>query len=151
MPGAGRPTRRGTPLKERPDGGTGAATGISGKNNGLANLTPYKPGQSGNLAGRPQGDGLMRKRLMKSFLANEKTAVAAMARRWGSTKHVQDMWELLAKLEGEMTKEAGEGARGISVIILQNAGAHPLDPEVFRDAARRKVLEAKLAHQAEEG
>jgi hypothetical protein len=32
------------------------------------------------LAGRPQGDGLMRKRLMKAFLANEKQAMAAMAR-----------------------------------------------------------------------
>jgi hypothetical protein len=124
---------------------TGTATGISAKNSGVANLTPFKPGQSGNLAGRPQGDGLMRKRLMKSFLANENAAMAAMARRWGSTKHVQDMWELLAKLEGEMTKEAGEGARGISVIILQNNGAHPLDPGVFREAARRKVLEEKAS------
>ena len=122
-------------------GAPGATTGISGENSGMANLTPFKPGQSGNLAGRPQGDGLMRKRLMKSFLANEQAAMAAMARRWGSTKHVQDMWELLAKLEGEMTKEAGEGARGISVIILQNNGASPLDPEVFREAARRKALE----------
>jgi hypothetical protein len=122
---------------------TGTATGISGKNSGVANLRPYKPGESGNLNGRPQGDGLMRKRLMKSFLANEKAAMAAMARRWGSTKHVQDMWELLAKLEGEMTKEAGDGTRGVQVIILQNNGAHPLDPEVFREAARRKVLEAR--------
>jgi hypothetical protein len=54
---------------------TEAATGTSGKNSGVANLTPFKPGQSGNLAGRHQGDGLMRKRLMKSFLANEKVDV----------------------------------------------------------------------------
>ena len=117
------------------------ATGISGKNSGVTNLTPYKPGQSGNLAGRPQGDGLMRKRLMKSFLANETQAMAAMARRWGSVKHVQDMWELLAKLEGEMTKDSAEGARGVSVIILANQGPSPLDPETFRAAARRKALE----------
>jgi hypothetical protein len=51
----------------------------------------------------------------------------------------------LAKLEGEMTKEAGEGAGGIAVIILQNHGAHPLDPEVFREAARRKVLEERTS------
>ena len=126
-------------------GAPGATTGISGENSGVANLRPYKPGESGNLNGRPQGDGLMRKRLMKSFLANEKQAMAAMARRWGSTKHVQDMWELLAKLEGEMTKEAGDGARGVSVIILQNQGASPLDPEVFRDATRRKALEARAS------
>jgi hypothetical protein len=112
---------------------TGTATGISGKNSGVANLRPYKPGESGNLNGRPQGDGLMRKRLMKSFLANEKAAMAAMARRWGSTKYVQDMWELLAKLEGEMTKEAGEGARGISVIILQTTAPPPWTP---RSSAR---------------
>ncbi len=85
----------------------------------------------------------MRKRLMKSFLANEKAAMAAMARRWGSTKYVQDMCELLAKLEGELTKEVGAGARGIEVILLNNGGAAPLDPEVFRQAARRKVLEAR--------
>ena len=123
------------------DGAPGAATGISGENSGVANLTPFKPGQSGNLAGRPQGDGLMRKRLMKSFLANEQAAMAAMARRWGSTKHVQNMWELLAKLEGEMTKDSAEGARGVSVIILANQGASPLDPETFRAAARQKALE----------
>jgi hypothetical protein len=49
-----------------------------------------------------------------------------------SPRYVQDMWELLAKLEGELTKEAGEGARGISVLILNNGGATPLDPEVFQ-------------------
>ena len=74
------------------DRATGAAAGISGKNGGLANLRPYKPGESGNYAGRPIGDGLMRKRLMKSFLANEKQAMAAMARRWASARYVQDMW-----------------------------------------------------------
>ena len=51
------------------------------------------------------------------------------------------MVELFAKLEGELTKEAGEGARGVTVILLNNQGAHPLDPEVFREAARRKALE----------
>jgi hypothetical protein len=38
----------------------------------------------------------------------------------------------LAKLEGELTKEAGEATRGIAVLILSNGGATPLDPEVFR-------------------
>jgi hypothetical protein len=80
------------------------------------------------LAGHPVGDGLMRKRLMKSFPANEKQAMAAMARRWASTRYVQDMWELLANLEGELAKEAGEATRGIEVLILNNGGATPLDP-----------------------
>ena len=120
-----------------------AATGISGKNSGLANLTPYKPGQSGNLAGRPQGNALMRKRLMKSFLTNEKQAMAAMARRWASTRYVQDMWELLAKLEGEMTRDGTDSAGRVGLIILNNQGPGRLDPEVFREAARRKALEGR--------
>jgi hypothetical protein len=77
--------------------------------------------------------------------------MAAMARRWASTRHVQDVWELLAKLEGELSTDAGEKPRGVEVILLNNQGAQPLDPEVFREAARRKVLEAKLAHHLEEG
>ena len=133
------------------DRAAGAATGISGRNSGRANLTPYKPGQSGNVAGRPQGDGLMRKRLMKSFLANEKQPMAAMARRWASTRHVQDMWELLARLEGELRKDAAETARGVGLVILNNQGRGRLDPEIFREAARRRELDAKLAHDAEEG
>jgi hypothetical protein len=127
--------------KKRVESGAGASTGISGKNSGLPNLTPFKPGTSGNPSGRPAGDGLMRKRLMRSFLSNEPQAMAAMARRWASTRYVQDMWELLAKLEGEMTKDAAEGARGISVIFFNNHGKRRLDPEVFREAARRKALE----------
>jgi hypothetical protein len=84
----------------------------------------------------------MRGLMAESFNLSRKDALAAMRRRWGSTRHVQDMVELFAKLEGELTKEAGEGARGVTVILLINQGAHPLDPEVFREAARRKALEA---------
>jgi len=43
-------------------------------------------------------------------------------------------------------KDAAEGTRGISVIFLTNQGKRLLDPEVFRETARRKVLEAKLMH-----
>jgi hypothetical protein len=83
----------------------------------------------------------MRRRLRQSFEENETQAMAAMARRWTSTRYVQDMWELLAKLEGELSKDAGEKPRGVEVIFLNNQGAHPLDPEVFRQAAQRKMLE----------
>lgn len=48
----------------------------------------------------------MRRRLRQSFEENEAQAMAALARRWGSTKHVHDMVELLAKLEGELNKDA---------------------------------------------
>jgi hypothetical protein len=83
----------------------------------------------------------MRHLMLKTLSMSEKEAVGGLCRRWGSTKHVQDMVEFLAKLEGEMTKESGEGARGVSVIILANQGASPLDPETFRAAARQKTLE----------
>jgi hypothetical protein len=84
----------------------------------------------------------MRGLMAESFNLSRKEALEAMRRRWGSTRHVQDMVELYAKLEGELTKEAGEGARGVSVIILANQGPSPLDPETFRAAARQKALEA---------
>lgn len=83
----------------------------------------------------------MRKLLLKTLAMSEKEATDALCRRWKSTRHVQDMVELLAKLEGEMTKDSAEGARGVSVIILANQGASPLDPETFRAAARQKALE----------
>lgn len=85
----------------------------------------------------------MRRRLRQSFEENEAQAMAAMARRWASTRHVQDMWELLARLEGELRKDAAENPRGVSLIILNNQGRGRLDPEVFREAARRKVLEER--------
>jgi hypothetical protein len=78
----------------------------------------------------------MRGLMAESFNLSRKEALAAMRRRWGSTRHVQDMVELYAKLEGEMTKEAGEGARGISVIILQNNGATRSTP---RSSARPRA------------
>lgn len=91
-------------------------------------------------AGR-RGDALKRRRLRESFLANEKEALAAFRHRRGSTRYRQDMAELLAKLGGELTKDAAEGVRGVQVIILNNQGEHPLDPEVFREAAERRVME----------
>jgi len=75
--------------------------------------------------------------------------MAAMARRWASTRYVQDMWELLAKLEGEMSKDGIGGAGRVGLIVLNNQGRGRLDPEVFREAARRKELEA--SQQAAEG
>jgi hypothetical protein len=85
----------------------------------------------------------MRRRLRQSFEENEAQAMAAMARRWASTRHVQDMWELLAKLEGELSKDAGENAHRVGVIVLNNTGKRPLGPEIFREAARRKALEGR--------
>jgi hypothetical protein len=97
----------------------------------------FLSGASGNPNGRPRGDALMRRKLLQSFKANQKEAMAAMARRWASPKYVQDMWELLAKLEGEFSKETGEGPRGVSVILLRNEAPLPLDPETFRAAVAR--------------
>jgi hypothetical protein len=78
----------------------------------------------------------MRKRLLESFQQNE---AAAMARRWGNPRYVQDMWELLAKLEGELGKDVANGeARGIQVIQVTTDGVHRLDPDAFRAAAAKR-------------
>ena len=45
---------------------------------------------------------------------------------------MQDMVELLARLEGEMNKDGQANTRGISLLILNNQGEQPLDPDVFR-------------------
>jgi hypothetical protein len=116
-----------------------AATGISGKNSGLANLTPLKPGESGNYAGRPRGDALMRKLLDESFQLSRKEAIAALCRRWASTKHVQDMVEIKARLDGELSKDTG--GPGVAVIILNNQGDTPLNPEVFRERVLARMRE----------
>jgi hypothetical protein len=127
---------------KRTNPATGSSTGISGENSGLANLTPFRPGQSGNLAGRPQGDARIRRLLNKSLNLSEKEALAAFRRRWASTRYCQDMAELLARLEGELNKENTDGARGISVIVIRGEGA--ISPEEFRrNAEARMALEAR--------
>jgi len=40
-----------------------------------------------------------------------------------------------------LSKESAEGTGRIQILLLNNQGASPLDPEVFREAARRKALE----------
>jgi hypothetical protein len=103
--------------------------------------TQFRPGISGNLSGRPKGDGKMRRLMAESLNLSREEALEALGRRWRSTRHVQDMVELYAKLEGELTKVAGEDARGVQVIFLNNRGRSKLDPEIFREAARLKALE----------
>ena len=116
------------------------ALGSTPKQRGGVTGKGFVPGVSGNPAGRARGDGLMRRKLMQSFKANQKEALAALARRWGNPRYVQDMWELLAKLEGELSKDAAATGSGIRVIVLNNTGPHPLDPAVFREAAAKRVL-----------
>lgn len=87
----------------------------------------------------------MRKLLLRTLAMSEKEATEALCRRWKSTRHVQDMVELLARLEGEMNRDGIDGAGRVGLIILNNQGTRPLDPEVFREAARRKALEARAS------
>ena len=75
-------------------------------------------------------------------ISEAREARPAFRRRWASTRYVQDMWELLAKLQGELSREAGENAHRVRVVV-NNTGKRPLDPEIFREAARRKVLEQR--------
>jgi hypothetical protein len=87
----------------------------------------------------------MRKLLDESFRLSRKEAFAALRRRWASTRYVQDMVEIKARLDGELSKDATQGGRGVSLLILNNQGTRPLDPEVFREAVRRKALEARAS------
>src|SRR5215467_9465068 len=73
--------------------------------------TRWMPGQSGNLAGRPKGDGVVRRLILEALRKNRKAAFKAIEARLRSPKYVQDVLELLAKLEGELSKDAQEGAR----------------------------------------
>jgi hypothetical protein len=75
--------------------------------------------------------------ILEALNLSRRKAVEAMRRRLESVKYVQDVLELLAKLEGELNKDAGEGGRGVQIILLNNQGAQPLDPETFRAAAIR--------------
>ena len=123
-----------------PAAGTASPLRTTAKQRGGVTGKGFLPGRSGNAGGRPGGDGLMRKRLLESFQQNEAAAMAAMARRWGNPRTVQDMWELLAKLEGELTKDVAKGeARAIQFIQVTTDGVHRLDPDAFRAAAAKRI------------
>jgi hypothetical protein len=85
----------------------------------------------------------MRKLLDESFRLARKEAVAALCRRWASPRYVQDMVEIKARLDGELSRDATQGGRGVSVIFFNNQGGRRLDPEIFREAARREALEER--------
>jgi hypothetical protein len=120
--------------------GSGVAAGISGKNSGRANLKPFRPGESGNRAGRPRGTAEVRRLVLEALKKNRKAAYEAFVRRLTNVKTCQEALEFAAKLDGEFSKDAGEGPRGVSVILLRNEDPLPLDPETFRAAVARRVL-----------
>ncbi|MGH3481448.1 MAG: hypothetical protein ACRELW_17780 [Candidatus Rokuibacteriota bacterium] len=80
----------------------------------------------------------MRKLLDESFQLSRKQAIAALCRRWASTRYVQDMVEVKARLDGELAKDGTAATSGVQLLILNNQGEQPLDPEVFREAAPRR-------------
>jgi len=102
------------------------------------------PGQSGNLAGRPKGDGVVRRLILEALRKNRKAAFKAIEARLRSPKYVQDVLELLAKLEGELSKDAQEGARqGVDVIVIRGEGA--IDPAEFRRNAMARMAREAMA------
>jgi hypothetical protein len=80
----------------------------------------------------------MRRLLDESFRLSRKEAIAALRRRWASTRYVQDMLEIKARLDGELTKDGTEATRGIRLLILNNQGGQRLDPEAFREAVLKR-------------
>ncbi len=127
---AGRPPRTSTPGNRRGTGGTLPPEG-----------TRFRPGISGNYSGRPAGDGVVRKLILEAFRQSRTKALEAIRRRLENPKYVQDVLELLARLQGEFAKERADEARGISVIVIRGDGA--ISPEEFRRSAEaRMALEA---------
>jgi hypothetical protein len=74
----------------------------------------------------------------------EAQVIEMIRRRLTSVKYGQDMLELLARLEGELTKSEG-AERGVAVIVLNNQGPRPLNPEVFREQMQGRVLRERAA------
>jgi hypothetical protein len=135
----GHPPRTSTPGNRRGTGGTLPPVG-----------TRFRPGISGNYSGRPAGDGIVRTLILEAFRQSRARALEAIRRRLENPKYVQDVLELLARLEGELGKEAADGDRGISVIVIRGEGA--ISPEEFRRRAdARMALEARARRRTQEG
>jgi len=113
--------------------------------------TRFQPGVSGNYSGRPAGDGLVRKLILEAFKQSRGKALEAIRRRLENPKTVQDVLELLARLEGELARDVTPGARGVRVIVLNNQGDRPLDPETFRAYALRRVVTECAEHPGSRG
>jgi hypothetical protein len=108
--------------------------------------TRFRPGISGNYSGRPAGDGVVRKLILEAFRQSRTKALQAIRRRLENPKYVQDVLELLARLEGELGKDAADGDRGVSIIVIRGDGA--ISPEQFRRSAEaRMALEAPARQQ----
>jgi hypothetical protein len=120
----------------------------TGKQPGGITGKVFLPGRSGNAAGQPAGDARMRGLMNEALRLSRKDAIEALRRRWASPRYVQDMVELLARLEGELNKDgADDGARGISVIVIRGDGA--IDPAEFRRRADARMA-LEVAGQREE-
>jgi hypothetical protein len=122
----GRPMHASTPGNRRGTGGTLPPE-----------ATRFRPGISGNYSGRSVGDGIVRKLILEAFRQSRAKALAAIRRRLENPKYVQDVLELLARLQGEFAKETPDGARGISVIVIRGEGA--ISPAEFRRSAEARM------------
>ena len=89
----------------------------------------------------------MRGLMAESFKLSRRKAIEPLCRRWANPRYVQDMVELLAKLEGELSKEGPEVGRGISTIIIR--GENAVTPEEFRRNVEARMARETLAKQQE--
>jgi len=85
---------------------------------------------------------VVRKLILEAFRQSRAKALQAIRRRLENPKYVQEVLELLARLEGELGREAADGPRGVSVIVIRGEGA--ISPKEFRrNAEARMALEAR--------
>jgi len=116
----------------------------------MALAPPFPKGISANPGGRPKGQALVRTLIREAFKRRRKDVLATLERMLTNQKYALDVLSLLAKLEGELSKDAAAAGGGVQVILLNNTGPHPLDPEVFRAAATKRVLLERNGREGDE-
>jgi hypothetical protein len=81
---------------------------------------------------------VVRKLILEAFRQSRTKALEAIRRRLENPKYVQEVLELLARLEGELNREGrAEADRGVSVIVIRGEGA--ISPEEFRRNAEARM------------
>ena len=102
----------------------------SGKNTGIENLKPWKPGESGNPAGRPKGQRdyatIYREALIKLATLNNKTeeeieneilSNALLSARKGDYRFYKDLIDRLYGTPVSRTELTGKGGSELKIVF----------------------------------